>query len=43
MEILDSDSRYNLIPKITDPHKLLKEDTDDAAHSHSNTTGDITS
>ena len=43
VEILDSDSRYNLIPKISDSHKLLKEDTDDAAHSHSNTTGDVTS
>jgi len=43
VEILDSDSRYNLIPKISDPHKLLKEDTDDSSHSHSNTTGDVTS
>ena len=43
VEILDSDSRYNLIPKISDQHKLLKDDTDDAALSHSNTTGDITS
>ena len=43
VEILDGDSRYNLIPKISDQHKLLKEDTDDAALSHSNTTGDITS
>ena len=37
VEILDSDSRYNLIPKISDPHKLLKEDTDDSG------TGDVTS
>ena len=43
VEILDSDSRYNLIPKISDSHKLLKEDTDDSTLSHSNTTGDITS
>ena len=43
VEVLDSDSRYNLIPKISDQHKLLKEDTDDDALSHSNTTGDVTS
>ena len=39
VEILDtSDStpRYNLIPKLTDPHKLLKSDTDDSG------TGDLT-
>ena len=39
VEILDtSDStpRYNLIPKLTDPHKLLKSDTDDSS------TGDLT-
>ena len=43
VEILDSDSRYNLIPKISDSHKLLKNDTDDESLSHLNTTGDITS
>ena len=43
VEILDSDSRYNLIPKISDSHKLLKADTDDDTLSHSNTTGDVTS
>ena len=48
VEILDSDSRYNLIPKITDQHKLLKDDTDDASLSHDSTatnsnTGDVTS
>ena len=37
VEILDSDSRYNLIPKLADSHKLLKEDTDDSG------TGDVTS
>jgi phosphoserine aminotransferase len=33
VEILDTSSttpRYNLIPKLTDPHKLLKSDTDDS-------------
>ena len=30
VEILDTATtpRYNLIPKLTDPHKLLKSDTD---------------
>ena len=39
VEILDTSSttsRYNLIPKLSDPHKLLKSDTDDAS------TGDLT-
>ena len=26
VEILDTDSRYSAIPKLTDPHKLLRED-----------------
>ena len=39
VEVLDSSSttaRYNLIPKLSDPHKLLKSDTDDSS------TGDLT-
>jgi hypothetical protein len=39
VEILDTSSsvsRYNLIPKLADPHKLLKGDTDDSS------TGDLT-
>ena len=39
VEVLDTSSstaRYNLIPKLTDPHKLLKSDTDDSG------TGDLT-
>jgi hypothetical protein len=39
VEVLDSSSstaRYNLIPKLTDSHKLLKSDTDDTS------TGDLT-
>ena len=39
VEILDTSSstaRYHLIPKLVDPHKLLKSDTDDAS------TGDLT-
>ena len=30
VEILDTDDRYNLIPKMTDSHRLLKDDTDDS-------------
>ena len=43
VEILDNDSRYNIIPKLVDPHRILKEDTDDSTLNHSNTTGDVTS
>ena len=38
VEILDTSSsttRYHLIPKLADPHKLLKGDTDDSG------TGDV--
>ena len=28
VEILDTNSRYVMIPKLADPHKLLREDTD---------------
>ena len=28
VEILDSNDRYVMIPKLTDPHKLLRDDTD---------------
>ena len=39
VEVLDTSSttsRYNLIPKLADPHRLLKSDTDDSG------TGDLT-
>jgi hypothetical protein len=36
VEILDNNSRYNLIPKLTDHHLLLKSDPDDGG------TGDLT-
>ena len=36
VEILDSNSRYNMIPKLSDAHKLLKSDDDSGA------TGDLT-
>ena len=29
VEILDTNSRYVMIPKLVDPHKLLREDTDE--------------
>jgi len=28
VEILDTNSRYIMIPKLSDPHKLLRADTD---------------
>ena len=33
IEILDTNSRYVRIPKLTDPHKLLKDDTDESVDS----------
>ncbi len=36
VEILDTNSRYNLIPRLADSHKILKSDTDDSG------TGDLT-
>ena len=30
VEILDTNDRYVMIPKLTDPHKLLRADTDSA-------------
>ena len=33
VEILDTNSRYIMIPKLTDPHKLLREDTDETDDS----------
>jgi|TARA_R100000501_G_C2618856_1_gene112303 hypothetical protein len=35
IEVLDTNSRYNLVPKLADYHKLLKSDADDAG------TGDV--
>lgn len=29
VEILDTNDRYVMIPKLTDPHNLLKDDTDE--------------
>ena len=33
VEILDNNNRYVMIPKLADPHKLLKEDSDITADS----------
>ena len=33
VEILDTNDRYVMIPKLTDPHKLLTGDTDETSES----------
>jgi len=33
VEILDTNDRYVMIPKLIDPHKLLREDTDESEDS----------
>jgi len=33
VEVLDTNSRYVMIPKLSDSHKLLREDTDNADDS----------
>ena len=33
IEIKDSNDRYVMIPKLVDPHKLLKEDSDESSDS----------
>jgi len=33
VEIKDTNNRYVMIPKLTDPHKLLRGDTDDDSDS----------
>ena len=33
VEILDTNNRYVMIPKLADPHKLLKDDSDDTSDS----------
>ena len=37
VEIKDTNDRYVMIPKLADPHKLLRGDTDDTATSWSDT------
>ena len=33
VEILDTNDRYIMIPKLTDPHRLLRDDTDETSES----------
>ena len=37
VEIKDTNDRYIMIPKLADPHKILREDTDNTASSWSDT------
>ena len=37
VEIKDTNNRYVMIPKLADPHRLLRGDTDDTASSWSDT------
>ena len=37
VEVLDTNDRYVLVPKLADPHKILREDTDDTASSWADT------
>ena len=34
VEILDTNNRYIMIPKLSDPHKLLRADTDNTEDSN---------
>ena len=33
VEIKDTNNRYIMVPKLTDPHRLLRADSDDASSS----------
>ena len=33
VEILDTNNRYVMIPRLADPHKILKDDSDDTSDS----------
>ena len=37
VEIKDTNDRYIMIPKLADPHKILREDTDNTASSWADT------
>ena len=39
VEVLDTNNRYVLIPKLADSHKLLREDTDDNTATWSSSSG----
>ena len=40
VEVLDSNSRYVMIPKLADPHKLLRGDSDSNSTTWTNSCGD---
>jgi len=40
VEVLDTNSRYVMIPKLTDPHKLLRGDTDSNTATFTASSGD---
>ena len=40
VEVLDSNDRYVMIPKLTDPHKLLRGDSDSNSVTWTNSSGD---
>ena len=39
VEVLDTNDRYVMIPKLADSHKLLREDTDDNTATWSSSSG----
>ena len=40
VEVLDSNNRYVMIPKLTDPHKILRGDSDSNSATWTNSSGD---
>mgnify|MGYP003649777123 CR=1 FL=1 len=40
IEILDTNDRYVMIPKLTDPHKILRGDSDSNSATWTNSSGD---
>ena len=40
VEVLDTNNRYVMIPKLTDPHKILRADTDSNSATWTASSGD---
>ena len=40
VEVLDSNNRYVMIPKLTDPHKILRGDSDSNSATWTDSSGD---
>lgn len=40
VEVLDTNNRYVMIPKLTDPHKILRGDSDSNSATWTNSSGD---